>query len=254
MASMAAQRFEQAVASHTGLVRTINQDFLKTSPELGIALLADGMGGHSGGEVASRVAVEAAFADLVETQNDTASDELHCQLCIGQAVEAANRALFETVLVHPDLRGMGTTLVAAIFREGRVFYAHVGDSRLYRIRLGRLRRLTRDHSLIQQMLDDGVFANKVAAREAGVRDNILTRSRGMQEQTEVELGGRPVEAGDTFLLCSDGLHGCVSDAEIARILRDPAGDLDQQAAALINAALAHGGPDNVSVVLVRPAV
>lgn len=251
---MAAHRFEHATASHTGLVRSLNQDFLKTAADLGIALLADGMGGHRGGEVASRVAVEAAFADLVATQNQMQSDELHCQLCIGQAVEAANRALFETTAVHPELSGMGTTLVAAIFRERHVFYAHVGDSRLYRIRFGRLRRLTRDHSLIQQMLDDGIFANKVAAREAGVRDNILTRSLGMQEQTEVELGGRPIESGDTYLMCSDGLHGCVADAEIARILRDPDGDLQRQADALVDAALSQGGYDNISVVLVRPEV
>jgi len=171
---------------------------------------------------------------------------------VGEAAEFANRALLEKSAKHPELRGMGTTVVLAIFREGRVFYAHVGDSRLYRVRFGRMRRLTRDHSLIQQLIDDGVFINRNAAREGGVKDNILTRSLGMGQQAEVDVGDAVLEAGDTYLFCSDGLHNLVPDNIIAKILRDPEGDLEEQAQALTDAALGAGGNDNISIILARP--
>ena len=147
---------------------------------------------------------------------------------------------------------MGTTVVAAVFRDGRVFHAHVGDSRLYRVRYGRMRRLTHDHSLIQQVIDDGVFLNRNHAREGGVRDNILTRSLGMELHAEVDVGDAVVEAGDTYLLCSDGLHNQVPDSIISRILRDREGALETQAQALMDAALGAGGNDNISIILARP--
>lgn len=249
---MAIHSIELAVRSHQGLVRSRNQDALKVEPDLGIVVLADGMGGHRGGEVASRVAVEAAIADLLPAQREGSSDAIQNQLRVGHAVEVANNALLAMCEVHPELRGMGTTMVAALFRDGRIYHAHVGDSRLYRVRYGRMRRLTRDHSLIQRMIDDGVFLNRTEAREAGVRDNVLTRSLGMQPQTDVDVGDALLEQGDTYLLCSDGLHGLVSDSVISRILRDPLGDLDQQVQALIDAALAAGGNDNVTAILARP--
>lgn len=244
-----------ALRSHQGLVRHSNQDALQIDASLGVVVLADGMGGHRSGEVASRVAVEAAIADLLPIQrdhDDETTDATQSLLSVGHAIEAANRALLDMCAVHPELSGMGTTLVAAIFRNGRIYHGHVGDSRLYRVRYGRLRRLTRDHSLIQQMIDDGLFRNRVEARRAGIRDNVLTRSLGMQRQADVDVGDAVLERGDCYLLCSDGLHGLLSDTEIARILRDPDGDLEQQAQALIDTALAAGGHDNVSVILARP--
>ncbi|MGB5199006.1 MAG: hypothetical protein WBR56_03805, partial [Sedimenticolaceae bacterium] len=162
------------------------------------------------------------------------------------------RALSEMCDVHPELSGMGTTLVVAVFRDGQVFYAHVGDSRLYRVRYGRMRRLTRDHSLIQRMIDDGVFVNRASAREAGIRDNVLTRSLGIQREAEVDVGSAVLEVGDTYLMCSDGLHGLRPDSAIARILRDPRGDLEQQVQSLVDAALTAGGHDNISAILARP--
>jgi protein phosphatase len=249
---MSVHALSLATCTHQGLVRSTNQDYLKVDGKLGIAILADGMGGHRGGEVASRVAVEAAFEDLKASQYEGQSDETQSQLRVGHSLEAANRALFNMTELYPELTGMGTTLVAAIFREECIYYGHVGDSRLYRVRYGRLRRLTRDHSLIQRMIDEGVFMNRNEAHEAGIRDNILTRSLGMQHNADIDLGGNVLEAGDTYLICSDGLHGCITDTTIARILRDPNGDIEQQAQALVDAALAQGGPDNVSVVLARP--
>ncbi len=251
---MTVHSLDVAIRTHQGYVRKHNQDSLSVDSDLGVLILADGMGGHRSGEVASRVAVEAAFADLLPAQRDDAADNTEALLRVGHAVEVANKTLLDMSDVHPELKGMGTTLVVAMFREGRIFHAHVGDSRLYRVRYGRMRRLTRDHSLIQRMVDDGVFLNRGEAREAGVKDNVLTRSLGMQRQTDVDVGDSVIESGDTFLICSDGLHGLVSDAEIARILRDPEGDLQVQAQALIDAALAAGGRDNVSAILARPNV
>jgi protein phosphatase len=241
-----------ATRTHTGLVRSRNQDCLEVDADLGIAVLADGMGGHRGGEVASRLAVKAVMEALVPAQREDRADDMESLLRVGEAAEFANRALLEKSSRHPELQGMGTTLVLALFREGRIFYSHVGDSRLYRVRYGRMRRLTRDHSLIQRMVDEGVFLNRTAARQAGVRDNVLTRGLGMQSQADVDVGDAVIEAGDTYLLCSDGLHGAVPDSVIARILRDPKGDLEEQAQALVDAALSTGGSDNISVILARP--
>lgn len=249
---MAVHKIAVATRSHQGLVRSRNQDWLQVDAKCGIVVLADGMGGHRAGEVASRLAVEAASADLLPAQLAEKTDYMATLLRVGHAVEVANEALLEECRRHPELQGMGTTLVLALFRDNRIYYAHVGDSRLYRARFGRVRRLTRDHSLIQQMVDDGVFLNRAAARQAGIGDNVLTRSLGMKRHTDVDVGDAMVESGDTYLLCSDGLHGMVTDTEIARILRNPEGDLEGQAQALVDAALAAGGNDNVSVVLARP--
>jgi len=249
---MAVHSVDLAIRSHQGLVRKCNQDSFRVDAEHGIAILADGMGGHRSGEVASRVAVEAALNDLQTDQPVDATDGTECLLRVGHSVEVANKALLDMCVVHPELNGMGTTLVLAVFRDRRIYYAHVGDSRLYRVRFGRMRRLTRDHSLIQQMIDDGVFMNRSQAREAGVRDNVLTRSLGMQRQTDVDVGDALLESGDTYLICSDGLHGMLSDKLISDILRDPDGDLEEQVQALIDAALAAGGNDNVTAVLIRP--
>jgi protein phosphatase len=249
---MAVNPIELAFRTHQGLVRRHNQDWMKTDAGLGVVVLADGMGGHRCGEVASRVAVEAAIADLLPAQQEDKADDMEAQLRVGHAVEVANKALLDMCEVHPELQGMGTTLVAALFRDGKIYHAHVGDSRLYRVRYGRMRRLTRDHSLIQRMIDDGVFLNRAEAREAGIRDNVLTRSLGMQRQAEVDVGSSVLETGDTYLLCSDGLHGSVPDSVIARVLRDREGDLEEQAQHLIDVALEAGGNDNITVILARP--
>ena len=251
---MTIHALQLASRSHIGRVRAHNQDWLRTDQGRGIVALADGMGGHRAGEVASRIAVDTVFAELVPAQRMSAADDMECMLRVGRAVEEANQALLETCVQRPELSGMGTTLVVAIFRDRHVYYSHVGDSRLYRVRFGRIRRLTRDHSLIQHMIDDGIFMNRAAARAAGIRDNVLTRSLGMQRQAEVDVGEALLEPGDTYLLSSDGLHGLVSDNEIGRILREPDGDLDAQADALIEAAMAAGGNDNISVVLARPRI
>ena len=249
---MAITPLDVAIRTHVGLVRSSNQDWLHADGDLGILVLADGMGGHRGGEVASQLAVQAVIDALIPAQREDLADDMESLMRVGEAAKFANRLLLEKAHANPDLKGMGTTVVLAIFRGGRIFYAHVGDSRLYRVRYGRMRRLTRDHSLIQQMIDDGVFLNRHEAREGGVKDNILTRSLGMEFRAEVDVGDAILGAGDTYLFCSDGLHSQVPDDIISRILRDPEGDLEDQAQTLTDAALSAGGRDNVSVILARP--
>ena len=249
---MAVQAMDVAVRTHVGLVRSRNQDWLHADGDLGLLVLADGMGGHRGGEVASRIAVEGVIDALVPAQREDVADDMESLMRVGEAAEFANRLLLEKSLERPELKGMGTTVVLAICRAGRIFYAHVGDSRLYRVPYGRMRRLTRDHSQLQQVIDDGVFLNRHAARHGGVKDNILTRSLGMDVQADVDVGDAVLEAGDTYLFCSDGLHNLVPDNIIARILRDPEGDLEEQAQTLTDAALGAGGKDNISIILARP--
>ena len=249
---MGAHQLEIAYRSDTGHVRACNQDRVVVDAACGVLVLADGMGGHRAGEVASEIAADRALAELRVAQSASVADTTAGLLRVGHAVEAANQALLDTCVARPELSGMGTTMVVGAFRDNRLFYAHVGDSRLYRIRFGRMRRLTHDHSLIQRMVDEGVFLNRAEARQAGIPDNVLTRGLGLHDQAEVDVGDALLEAGDTYLACSDGLHGLISDADIARILRDPAGDLESQAQQLLDAALAAGGVDNVSLILARP--
>ncbi len=250
---MTVHALDLAARSHVGRVRTHNEDAWVALARQGVVVVADGMGGHSAGEVASRLAVDRIAAALADLQERDFADEIDSLMQVGQALEQANRAVVESAHSDPRLAGMGTTVVAALFRNERIFFAHVGDSRLYRLRGGRLRRLTRDHSLVQQLLDQGLFRNRAEARMAGVGDNVLIRSIGVDGQVEVDVGDAPLHPGDLFLLCTDGLCGKVPDKVLGELLRQP-GDLEQLAERLQQAGLDAGGTDNITLVLVRPRV
>jgi len=236
--------------THVGLVRAHNEDHLACFPGLGIMVLGDGMGGHNAGEVASRVAVDAAADELMSRQEEDWADDLNSLVVAGQAVETANLAVCAEVARFPELKGMGTTLVLALFREDSVFFAHVGDSRLYCLRDGQLRQLTRDHSLVQELLDNGLFGSVDEAHQAGIGDNILTRSIGLDPNVEIDVGDQRLQAGDIYLMCSDGLCGRVPDERIGAILQE-SDDLDTLADALLKAALDAGGRDNISLIVGR---
>lgn len=248
---MTVNSLELACRTHVGLVRDNNEDSYTADGDYGLFVVADGMGGHCSGEVASRIAVEAAAEELGNAQHDDLADELDSLLVVGRAIESANRAIFSEVADEPELSGMGTTLVTAMFRDDHIYYAHVGDSRLYRLREGRLRRMTRDHSLVQHLVDEGLFRDRHEAREAGVGDNVLTRCLGQDPNVEVDVGDASLQAGDLFLCCTDGLCGLVSDARIADLM-DSQESLELIAARLEAAALSAGGPDNITLVLARP--
>jgi protein phosphatase len=237
--------------THVGLVRRNNEDYLGCFDAQGVLALADGMGGHQAGEIAARLAVEAAVESLLPAQEDDSADDLESLLRIGQAGEAANRAVFAAMERDPALRGMGTTLVLAMFRRQRVFFAHVGDSRLYRLRDGYLRCLTRDHSLVQELLDNGLFGDRAEVHAAGIGDNILTRGIGLDPDVEVDVGDAELQERDIYLLCSDGLCGRVPDDEIRLHMLRHRG-LEQIADALLQAALDVGGRDNITLIVARP--
>lgn len=236
--------------THIGLLRKTNEDYLECFAGHGLFLLADGMGGHKAGEVAARIAVDVSAGALLPVQEQDRADDLESLLTLGQAVETANQSVYEAMQGEPDLKGMGTTLVLAMFRLGRVYYAHVGDSRLYRLRDGRLECLTRDHSLVQELLDKGAYPDRAAVHAAGIGDNILTRGIGLRPEVEVDVGDAELAPGDLYLACSDGLCGRVPDQTIARVMRSGqalAGIADE----LLQAALDAGGRDNISLILAR---
>ena len=248
---MTVHALEVAYRTHVGLVRQHNEDYLAVLDDLGILVLGDGMGGHQAGEIASKIAVEAAARELIPAQQADLADDLESLLRVGQCVEVANASLFDAVAKEPALKGMGTTLVATLFRDGHVFYAHVGDSRLYRCREGTLRCLTRDHTLVQHLLDQGMFGSRQEIHEAGIGDNVLVRTLGADPGVEVDVGDSRLHPEDIYLLCSDGLTGAVSDDRIKEIVGSGDDDLEGMAELLMQEAFEGGARDNVSFVLAR---
>jgi protein phosphatase len=206
-------------------------------------LVADGMGGSRAGEVASRIATETVVRTYREDAFDAPQDALR------NAIEQANVAVHRESLTHPEHGGMGTTCTVLVIRGHDAFLGHVGDSRAYLVRNGDIRQLTQDHSLVAQLVRD----NQITEEQARVdpRRNVVTRSVGVAEHVEVDakhIAG-VLQAGDTLVLCTDGLHGVVEDHEIARIASN--GNLDSGCRALIDLANERGGPDNVTVILAR---
>jgi serine/threonine protein phosphatase PrpC len=233
-----------AGGSDVGRRRAANEDHYAMAPDLGLYLVADGLGGHVAGQIASELAADAAVRAMrtLEGTGTKLSERLRW------AVVAANREVHETARRWPELAGMGTTLVAIALQEGRAALAHVGDSRGYLVRGDRIRQLTDDHSLVGELLR----RNKIsadAAREHPQR-HVLTRAVGVRPTVEPDLAELTPEAGDTFVLCSDGLTGHVRDDEIGGAVvgvEDPQVTVDR----LIGLANERGGEDNITLVVVR---
>ena len=247
---------EMTQNSDVGRVRSHNEDSTAVDVGLGLAMVADGMGGHRGGEVASAMAVKsihdqlhAELRDLVRGQVEPESGYAHESLVLRDAVARANERIYRASAHEPQHQGMGTTVVALLFHNDRVSIAHVGDSRAYRLRGGRLERLTSDHTLVQELVDRGTHTPQEA--RACVNRNLLTRALGIAAKTDVDMAEWAVEVGDVYLLCSDGLHNMLPDAEISELLTDGEEPLATKASRLVERANDSGGEDNVSVVLVR---
>lgn len=230
-----------AGATDTGRQRDHNEDAYAIVPEAGLAVLADGMGGHNAGEVASQLAVATTVAILSQTAGLAARDRLET------ALQAAHAGIREKAAGSTRHHGMGTTIVAVLLQKQSLAIAHVGDSRLYRLRQGQLAALTHDHTLQQEFIDKGLYTPE-QAREKVAR-NILTHALGLEDAPRIEIGEFAVESGDRYLLCSDGLYEMISDAEIAALLgrRLPLADI---CTGLIELANARGGKDNITVVVV----
>jgi serine/threonine protein phosphatase PrpC len=233
-----------------GLVRSENQDFgtyTTPSEERGavpggrLLVVADGMGGHRGGATASRLAGETIKQQYLGSQTDDIPTALRDSLV------RANARIFAEAQSNPELRGMGTTTSALAVRDGHGWLAHVGDSRIYLVRDGSIEQLTQDHSLVATMVREGLLTAQEA--ETHPRRNVLQRSMGVGEDVEIDIEG-PIELreGDTFILCSDGLHGLVREPELKEIAAQP---IDVAADEFLRRALERGAPDNVTVIVAR---
>ncbi len=231
-------------ATDTGSVRRMNQDCVCIVPELDVAVLADGLGGHQAGEIASRMAVDAItrhYGDRAAVAG--AADAADRML---EAVNAANAEVYSSSRRFSHMEGMGTTVVATHVCSGRVIIGHIGDSRCYRFRKGELAQLTEDHTLATRLL-----RGNPAGIVPDYSHHMLDKALGTQPFCEPDILDREVLAGDVLLLCSDGLSGVVADTEIAGILAHGSEDPESCVDNLIDACLKSGAPDNVSVILVR---
>ena len=244
---------EMVARSDTGKVRRNNEDAVFVNAKLGLAVLADGMGGHNAGEVASNMAITAlgselehAFKKLPPYQRMD-NQVSQAQAVLSDVILRTNAAVHMAAQSNPKLNGMGTTLVVVQFYDNRLAVAHVGDSRLYRLRNGRLEQLTRDHSLLQEQIDKGMITPE-AARHAPSK-NLVTRALGVDTTVATELGEHEVLPGDIYLLCSDGLNDMADDREIETMLKAFSSNLQRCATELVQMANEHGGRDNVSVIL-----
>ena len=240
-----------------GLQRDHNEDTFVIVPEQNLFIVADGMGGHQAGDVASKLATEsvANFFELSASDDATWPFEIDPNLSddenrLATAVRVANRAIFQQSLQRQECRGMGTTIVGALFNPdaGKLYMGHVGDSRGYRIRAGAIEQLTRDHSLVN---DYKQAMPELSPEEADeLPKNVITRALGMQPQVVVDLLSDEPAPGDLYLLCSDGLSGMLDHDEILAVVSESEG-IENAVQALVTRANENGGEDNVTVVLVR---
>lgn len=251
-----AGKLEIAALSDVGRKRSHNEDSIASDTESGIAILADGMGGYKAGEVASQIAVQMIMdelrAGLKERRTSEAEDDsgyTRETLLFKAAIERANETIYRTAQSQPQCHGMGTTLVGAAFYDDRMSIAHVGDSRLYRLRNGHLEQVTSDHSLLQELVDKGFYTPEEAKQS--LNKNLVTRAIGIEMQVTPDLQEEVVLPGDVYLLCSDGLSDLVDSEEMHLTLNKYSANLQEAAKALVQLANDHGGKDNISVILVR---
>lgn len=249
-----------AHATHPGLVRQNNEDYIRTDDSFGIYLLADGIGGHNAGEVASALAVETVYAVLRSNIAHTAVEGFH-ELMV-HAMQTAHWEIMTKALTNLSFMRMGTTLVVAVLRENKAYIAHAGDSRCYLFHNGphplpdhspeseknKFKRLTNDHTVGEQRLASGISIEQIPKRQF----HTLTQSVGCGDPPYPDFTTVDLKQGDLLLICSDGLTDILTDTEIEAILANGDASLDTKAVDLIDAANANGGRDNISVVLVTP--
>jgi protein phosphatase len=240
-----------------GRKRKGNEDNLHVNPEQHLFVVADGMGGHAAGEVASRVAVDSINEFICLTSGD---EEITWPFGLDEnisydgnrlktAVRYANRKVLEATREKTEYEGMATTVAAVLVDDANAILAHVGDSRIYLYRDGSLSQLTSDHSWINEQIQSGVISAE-QARSHPLR-NVVTRALGGKPDLQVDVQVQPMQSGDLLLLCSDGLTTMVPDDEIARVFADSGGNVEAAASGLVEEANAHGGEDNITVLLIQ---
>ena len=249
-------KLRYAGLTHVGMKRTHNEDNLALLPEESLYIVADGMGGHASGEVASQMSVETITSFFRMTTKDEEvtwpfKEEKNLRYDENRLVAAikfSNQRIYESAARDARLKGMGTTIVTAFFTQGGAYLGHVGDSRGYRIRDGKIEQITEDHSL----LNDYIKANKLTPEEIETfpHKNVIVRALGMKDTVQVDVNRLDPKPGDYYLLCSDGLSGMITDDEICQFITQAA-SLEAACEALVNGANANGGTDNITVALVQ---
>jgi PPM family protein phosphatase len=233
-----------------GRARENNEDSVAHDPATRLGVLADGMGGYNAGEVASGMATAFIKSEMARWLSEAGkqANSKDVRRALEICVDNANRSVFNAASSNPQYSGMGTTLVVAVFLDAKVLLGHIGDSRCYRLRNGEMVQITKDHSLLQEQIDAGLLTVEQAATSS--HKNLVTRALGVEDAVLLELNEHPVESGDLYLMCSDGLSDMANDPEIAAIL-DSQTTLAEKADRLIALANELGGRDNISVLLMQ---
>ena len=238
-------RFEVWAQTDVGLKREINQDAILVDHDHNLFVVADGMGGHKGGEVASALAVEAVQDVIAKRAGDvkTAARKVINEAYREASIRIHHRSNYET----PELAGMGTTMVLFWESRGKIYFGNVGDSRAYLYLKNNLWQMTEDHSLINEQVRAGVISEEEAPHVIG--RNVITRSVGFEREVTVDVLERDPQPGEYYMICSDGLHGLVSHDRLAEIFKTTAPE--NMAAKFVKEAKANGGDDNISVIVIR---
>ena len=241
--------FNVGCITDIGKKRSQNQDSMAAIPELGLFMVADGMGGHRGGETASAIATEVIPKSVAESFKTSGWEP---RMVIAEAMQQANRAIYQHALKRPELQGMGTTATALLFTNGKLTIGHVGDSRCYFLKPEGIWQATRDHSLVQEKLRAGLITRSEVKTDR--MKNVITRSVGFEPVVDVDVYQMNVTIGDTFLICSDGLSGLIEDPEVFRLVKKDLfeqGDINQTVKDLIGTANRNGGDDNITTVMIQ---
>jgi PPM family protein phosphatase len=247
-------KISSVALTDTGKIRDHNEDMIGAEGDIGLFVLADGMGGYNAGEVASGIAVKTItnlVRDAVGREDLTAPDPAtglsRPSIILRDAIHRANKIIYHTSKTQPQCEGMGTTVVACIFYDNKISMAHVGDSRLYRLRDNRFEQMTLDHSLLQELVDRGFYSQEEAQR--ATNKNYVTRALGVEQTVEVEINEQPVHKSDYYVLCSDGLSDMIEDEDIHLTISTFSANLDTVAKQLIQLSNDNGGRDNISVIM-----
>lgn len=251
-------KIRYAAKTDVGMKRTHNEDYFTFLKDENLYIVADGMGGHASGEVASKLAAET----LVEFYHHSADEEVtwphkmdrqlsYIENRLVCGIKMANSRVFETATKDARFKGMGTTIVSCVINDDRAYFAHVGDSRGYVVKKdGAIRQITRDHSLLEDYKEAKPDMTEEEQRNFPHK-NVITRALGMRDSVQVDVKQFQIDDGDTFLLCCDGVSGMIEDATIARIINESSGNVEQAVTELVDLANKNGGVDNITAILLR---
>jgi protein phosphatase len=248
-------KIRYAAKTDVGMKRTHNEDYFALIEEEQLFIVADGMGGHASGEVASKMAADTLgeFYQRTKDEDATWPYKMDRQLSYVEnrlvcGIKLANWRIFEAATKDPRLKGMGTTLVSCLVNADKIYMAWVGDSRGYRVRGGNIKQITRDHSLLEDYKEAKPDMTEDEQKNFPHK-NVITRALGMRDTVQVDIRHDVIESGDSFLLCCDGVSGMIEDQKLGEIISQSNGDLEKGVASLVDTANRNGGVDNITVIL-----